>query len=84
MIQAVKRDGSVIQVGDDVRCLLYKKLLQEEFVVESITENPGGCESGFMVVVHLKSDPSKKIVGYKKEGRNFIDGIDANWFEKIS
>ncbi len=83
MVQAIKRDGDVLQVGDNVRCLLYKKLLQEEFVVESITENLGGCESGFMVVAHLKSDPSKRIVGMKKEEHNFVDGIDANWFEKI-
>ena len=77
------RNGEVFNVGDTVRCLLYKKLLHEEFVVESITENLGGCESGFMVVAHLKSDPSKRIVGFKKEGRDFMDGIDANWFEKI-
>jgi len=72
-----------LKVGDEVRCNLYKKLANEVFIVESITPNEN-CHSKFMVVAHLKSDPSKRIVGLKKDGYDFVDGIDSSWFEKIT
>lgn len=50
------------------------------FVVEKITIHPS--ESGYMVVVALKDDRKRKILGLKKEGLTFVDGIDANWFTK--
>lgn len=77
--KAIKRDGSAIELEDEVTtnfpgCNGYV------FVVEKIIIHPS--ESGYMVVAALKDDRKRKILGLKKEGLTFVDGIDANWFTK--
>lgn len=80
---AVLRDGTELHVGEEVTTDIYSKCVGQVFVVEEI--NPYEyCESGTMIIVHLKSDPERKMLGFKKEGwvKPGPDGIDANWFKK--
>lgn len=80
---AILRDGSTLEIDDEVTTEWHHTCIGTVFVVESITAHPGYCESGFLVVVHMKDDPTRKILGLKKEGKEFPDGIDANHFKKI-
>lgn len=80
---AILRDGSTLEVDDEVTTDFYPQSIDIIFVIESITSHAGYCESGFLVVVHMKDDPARKILGLKKEGREFPDGIDANHFKKV-
>jgi hypothetical protein len=83
MRQAIKSDGSILSVGDEVETTLHPKCAGVVFVVESIEHHPGYCASGYMVVVHVKGHPERKMLGFKKEGLSFIDGVSADWFTKI-
>lgn len=80
---AILRDGSVISEGDEVQTDFYKACAGLTFVVEQVTPHET-CESGFLVVAALKEDRSKKLLGFKKEGLTFKDGLDANHFRKIT
>ena len=80
---ATLRDGSILEIGDEVETS-FKGCAGYLFIVCEI--NPYDlCESKAMVVVHLKGDPSRKILGFKKEGYIFNgpDGLDANLFRKV-
>lgn len=77
---ATLRDGTTLEVGDTVTTN-YKGCKGYEFTICEI--NPyATCESGFMVVVHLKGDPTRVIKSpfAGKDGRP--SGIDSNWFVK--
>lgn len=81
---AILRDGSTLKIGDEVTST-FKGCAGYTFIVCEI--NPyEHCESHTRVVVHLKGDESRKILGFKKEGHplNGPDGIDANWFKKVA
>lgn len=80
---AIKRDGTELNIGDEVEVVGYHKSCNgNTFIVCEITAYQF-CESGFMVVVHLKGEPDRKLLGFKKEGHVFQDGLDANYFRKI-
>ena len=81
-LNAKIRDGSIIGIGDEVVTDFYKACIGLIFVVEQITTHDT-CESGTLVVAALKDDRSKKLLGLKKEGLTFKDGIDANHFRKV-
>lgn len=80
---ATLRDGTILNIGDEVSTHYHKKCIGLTFVVEAITPYLN-CESGTMIVAALKEDRTRKIVGFKKEDFEFpVEGIDANWFKKI-
>lgn len=85
--EAIRSDGSVIRVGDDVEAKTsfgyYNKCEGVVFVIERIQHLPGYCKTGYLVLVHVKDQPDRKLLGFKKEGREFPDGLDADWFMKI-
>lgn len=82
-MQAILRDGSVLEIGDEVTTNYHKKCIGLTFIVCEINPYPY-CESGTLVVAHLKDDPERRIEGLKVEGRDFgPPGIDANWFCKV-
>lgn len=86
--EAIKSDGSMIRVGDEVEAKTafgyYRKCEGVVFVVESIQDLLGYCKTGYLVLVHVKDQPDRKLLGFKKEGREFPDGLDADWFVKIN
>lgn len=91
--EAIKSDGSVLRIGDEVEAKLlygngcvkyFRKCEGVVFIVEKIGYHPGCCSTGYMVVVHVKGSPERKMLGFKKEGLTFIDGLDADWFTKIN
>lgn len=85
--EAIKSDGSVIRIGDEVEAKTasgyFRKCEGVVFVVESIRDLPGYCKTGYLVVAHVRDQPERKLLGFKKEGREFPDGLDADWFTKI-
>lgn len=83
--QRVKlRDGTTLTMGDEVSTDFHPTCSGLIFVICEMNPFPGQCESGFMIVVHLKGEPDRKILGFKKEGMDLgPDGIDGNWFRKI-
>lgn len=86
-MQAVQRDGTILSICDEVEVKpgFNAKCDGLTFVVCEINPFPGQCESGTMVVVHLKGSPDRKILGFKKKGHDLgPDGLDANWFKLIS
>jgi hypothetical protein len=85
MIQEVLlRSGEILRMGDEVTTSWHDNCDGNVFIVCEITPYEY-CDSGYMVVAHLKGDPERKIRGFQKEG--FVkpgpDGLDANWFKKI-
>jgi len=82
MQSAKLRDGSEISIGDEVTST-FKGCKGYTFIVCEI--NPWEfCWSKAMVVVHLKEDPTRKILGFQKEGHDLgPPGIDASWFTKV-
>lgn len=83
-MKAILRDGAELNIGDEVETK-FPGCRGYTFIVCEI--NPyEDCESKTRVVVHLKGDPSRKILGFKKDGYhlNGPDGIDTNWFKKIN
>ncbi len=91
--EAIKSDGSVLRVGDEVeayflagngRQVFYHKNCEGViFVIASIEHLVGYSKTGFLVVAHVKEHPDRSILGFKKEDFVFPDGIDADWFTKI-
>lgn len=81
-MNAKLRDGTELEIGDEVETK-FPGCKGHTFIVCEI--NPYDCcESGTLVVVHLKGDPERKILGLKKHGHeHWPDGIDACWFSKI-
>lgn len=80
---AILRDGTVLEIGDEVTTNYHKTCIGQIFIVEAITPYRW-CESKTMVLVHLKGDPARKIVGLQKEGiDNHPPGLDANWFKLL-
>lgn len=80
-MKAILRDGTELDIGDEVTTN-FRGCKGHEFVICEI--NPyDTCESGFMVVAHLKGSPERKIKSpfAGKDGRP--EGMDANWFKKI-
>lgn len=80
-MQATKRDGTILKIGDEVTTK-WRGCEGFVFIISEI--NPyDSCESGSMVVAHLKGEPERviksKFAG--KDGRP--PGLDANWFEKV-
>jgi hypothetical protein len=65
---AIKRDGSELNIGDEVEVIGYHKNCNDQT---------------FMVVVHLKGEPDRKLLGFKKKGFVFQDGLDSNYFKKV-
>ncbi len=86
--EAIKSDGSVIRIGDEVEAKTqsgyFRKCEGVVFVVERIQDLLGYCKTGYLVLVHVKDQPDRKLLGFKKEGREFPDGLDADWFVKIN
>jgi len=79
---AILRDGSRLNLGDEVITNYHESCIGKTFIVCNIIPH-AHCESGTLVTVHLKGDEQRKMLGFKKEGMDFSDGIDANWFKKI-
>lgn len=91
-LTAIKSDGTVLQVRDEVGVFMkfndhityYHKTCEGiVFVIESIDHHTGLSKTGYFVVAHVKGHPERKLLGFKKEGYKFIDGIDADWFTKL-
>ena len=81
--QVTLRDGTILNMGDEVETDAYPQCKGQTFVICEMNPWPGGCESGVMVVAHLKGDESRKLKGFKKEGADLgPEGLDANWFKK--
>ena len=81
---AKTRDGNELSIGDEVEVIGYHHTCEgKTFVICEITPYDN-CESGAMVLVHLKGEPDRKIVGFQKEGYEFNHppGLDANYFKK--
>ena len=81
-MEAKLRDGTILRIGDDVTSN-YRGCVGHEFTICQI--NPyESCESGFMVVAHLKGSPDRPIKSpfAGKDGRP--EGIDTNWFKPIT
>lgn len=79
---ATLRDGTVLNLGDEVTTD-YRGCKGYTFIVCEI--NPYEyCESKTMVVAHLKDSPQRRIRSpfAGRDGRP--DGLDANWFKKVS
>jgi hypothetical protein len=76
-----RRDGTRLGLGDEVITDLHAACQGETFIIEQITPHPY-CESKTHVLVHLKGNPERKILGFSKPGLFDEDppGIDANWF----
>lgn len=81
--KALTRHGVVITIGDEVGTDWHHTCIGKVFIVETITPFEL-CESGFMIVAHLKTDPTRKLLGMKFEGvtKKIPDGLDSNWFKK--
>ena len=64
--EAIKSDGSVIRVGDEVEAKTqsgyFRKCEGVVFVVESIQDLPGYCKTGYLVVAHVKDQPERKLL----------------------
>lgn len=72
----MRRDGESITIHDEVETNWHEKCLGVIFVVAAITPHDT-CESGFMVSVHVKDNPERKLKGLRELG------LDTNWFRKI-
>jgi len=83
-LKATLRDGTTLEIGDEVETNFHKSCMGKIFIVCEIHPYDT-CESKSMVVVHLKGEPGRRLEGFKKEG-HVSDrplGIDTNWFKKI-
>ena len=74
---AKKRNGETIEVGDEVTTNWTSHCEGKVFVVEKITSHFNLCESGHLVLVHLKEDVERKLKGFTG------NGIDTNHFTKV-
>lgn len=89
--KAVKSDGTELCIGDQVHaCRIYEdgrrlwfhySCRDVIFIVESIVKYKY-CSCGYLVVVHMKEDPSRKILGCKRSDENAV-GISADWFVRV-
>lgn len=74
---AVKRNGDMIWLNDEVMIRNYHpKCDGKTFVIFEMNEY-NACESGVLCRAHLMGDP-EAIIKSKNEF-----GIDTNWFEKV-
>lgn len=82
-VVAKLRDGTMLEIGDEVETNLHHTCLGVIFVICEIHPY-SHCESGAHVVVHVKGYPEKRIEGKKiPDFESDPPGIDANWFKKI-
>lgn len=78
--EVMTRDGEVLKMGDEVTTDWHEKCVGQTFVICEMNAW-STCESGVLVVAHLKGDPSRRIEGFKKEGIDLgPSGIDANHY----
>ena len=73
---AKTRDGQEINIGSEVTTEWHKTCIGNVFVVFQIIEY-ACCESGFLVNVHLKGDPTR--IMKTSDGL----GLDTNWFKLV-
>ena len=66
--------------GDEVSCS-FQGCERDTFVVVRVYEC-NNCYSKYMVVAHLKGDPSREIKGTIIDKVNY--GIDSSWFKKAN
>lgn len=67
-----------VEIGDEVVTNFFN-CSGFDFVVARIHRS-NHCQSGFLVVAHLKGDPSREIRGTVIDDVNY--GIDSFWFKK--
>lgn len=81
---ATLRNGITLKIGDEVTTNIYPKCVGQVFVIEEMNEY-AACDSGVIILAHLKDDPERKLRGFQKEGYVQLkpEGLDANWFEKV-
>ena len=83
--EPIGRDGNEITVGAEVETNFHRSCIGKTFVVDEI--HPWNyCSSRFLVLVHLKDFPERKLsskfVGcINCDGVAQPDGIDTGWFE---
>lgn len=83
-MNAILRNGDVLEIGDEVETNFHPTCKGQLFIICEMNKYQY-CESGVLVVAHLKGYPERKITGLRvtsAEGDMPI-GIDANWFKKI-
>lgn len=66
--------------GDEVSCS-FRGCAKDAFEVVRVHAS-NNCQSGYLVVAHLKGDPARDIRGTIIDGVNY--GIDSGWFSKIN
>lgn len=74
---ATLRDGSTLTIGSEVETRFHEKCDGVIFVVCKITPY-AHCQSGFLVLVHVKDYPERLLKS------SMSNGIDTNWFTKIN
>ncbi len=75
-MKAYLRNADFIEEGDEVLTDFHHTCAGVTFVVEKITPYDV-CESGFLVLVHVKDNIERKMAGHTGMG------LDTNWFKKI-
>jgi len=81
------RDGTELNIGDEVETGFHKKCEGEIFVVSEI--HPwSSCESKTLILVHLKGHPDRPLKSQfagrvEADGSVRPPGIDANWFKPL-
>lgn len=78
------RNGEILTLGDEVTTAFHKTCEGKIFVVCEM--NPyGHCESGMLIVAHLKDHPERRMEGFARDGYQFQEpaGIDANHFKRV-
>lgn len=73
---AIDRDGNVIRIGDHVSTDFHPSCVDRVFVVFEINRHDN-CESGFMILAHLKDSREREIRGVNGQG------LDTNWFKVV-
>jgi hypothetical protein len=82
--QVALEDGTILKMGDEVETDLYPQCAGHTFIICQMTPWEH-CASKVMVLAHLKGNPERKLVGFKKEGRDLgPEGIDAGHFKLVN
>lgn len=73
---AIDRHGNVVRLADEVETNYHPNCIGRVFVVSEIIPWDN-CESGFMILAHLKDSRERVIRGVNGQG------LDTNWFKVV-
>lgn len=77
----LSKEGERINIGDTVTTK-FRGCVGHEFTVKEISPYQY-CGSGFLVVVHLKGDPSRELHSKFALTEGRPQGLDAHWFSLV-